>query len=269
MPLDRTRGTMLPLLLPGETLASFLRRPKLYLRLRYRLRLLLWTLQGTQDEPEWYLLKWLVDPDRAAIDVGANYGAYAGRLAALTRRVHCFEPFPAAAECLIARLPPSVIVHQAAASDHAGEARLAVPLRADGTPAVVAASIAADNLQLQNRPVQTVACRLVRLDDVVHEPVGFMKIDVEGHELAVLRGATRILQEHRPILLIESVRHLHAEAPGNIFGFLTDRGYEGIFLFAGQLISIRAFDLAIHQRINADGGLAHPYAWNFIFLPGR
>lgn len=255
------------LLFPGETLSSFLGRPGLYLRLRYRLRLLLWHWRGNQQEPEWYLLDRLVDPARAAIDVGANYGAYAGRLAALTRRVHCFEPFPASVESLVVRLPPSVVVHQAAASNHPGEAQLTVPLRADGTPAVAGASMDAANLQLQNRPVQTVACRLVRLDDVVAEPVGFIKIDVEGYELPVLEGATRILEQDRPILLIESVRLLNTEAPGNVFRFLGERGYEGFFLFRGLMASVHAFDPAIHQRTKADGGVAEPYVWNFIFLP--
>lgn len=255
------------LLFPGETLSSFLRRPGLYLRLRYRLRLLLWHWHGTQQEPEWYLLDHLVDPARAAIDVGANYGAYAGRLAVLARRVHCFEPFPACVERLVKRLPPSVMVHQAAASDHPGEGQLMVPLRADGTPTVVAASVDAANLQLQNRPVQTVACRLVRLDDVVAEPVGFIKIDVEGYELPVLKGAARILEQDRPILLIESVGFLNPEAPGNIFRFLGERGYEGFFLFRGLMASVHAFDPAIHQRLNADGRPAESYVWNFIFLP--
>jgi FkbM family methyltransferase len=260
---------MLPLLLPGETLTGFLRRPGLYLRLRYRLRLLLWTLQGTQEEPEWYLLKWLVDPDRAAIDIGANYGTYSGRLAALTRRVHCFEPFPEAAARLALKLPPSVVVHQAAVSDQAGRTLLAIPLREDGTPAVQGASVAADNLELRNRPVRTIPCDLVRLDDAVSEPVGFIKIDVEGHELAVLQGARRILEHDRPLLLIESARVLNSEAPDHVFRLLGEHGYEGVFLFGGRMTSIRAFDPAAHQRLRPDGGVADPYVWNFIFLPAR
>jgi FkbM family methyltransferase len=35
-------------------------------------------------------------------------------------------------------------------------------------------------------------------------PPQFMKIDVEGHELAVLRGARRTLSEHRPFLIFET-----------------------------------------------------------------
>lgn len=260
---------MLPLLLPGESLASFLFRPGLSLRLRYRLRLRLWQWRIGRPEPEWYLLDRLVDPARAAIDIGANYGTYAGRLAALARRVHCFEPFPEAAARLALKLPPSVVVHRAAVSDLAGQAELRIPLRADGTPAVQGASVAVDNLELRNRSVQSVPCDLVRLDDAVSEPVGFIKIDVEGHELAVLRGATRILEQDRPVLLIESARALNPEAPGHVIRFLAAQGYDGVFLFGGRLTSLHAFDPAVHQGVRDGGGVADPYAWNFIFLPGR
>ena len=46
---------------------------------------------------------------------------------------------------------------------------------------------------------------LRRLDDVVHEQVSMLKVDVEGDELHVLRGARRLL-ESRPLLVVESLR---------------------------------------------------------------
>lgn len=165
------------------------------------------------------------------------------------------------------RLPPPVVVLEAAVSDHVGEAQLTVPLRADGTPAVAGASMDAANLQIQNRPVQAVTRSLVRLDDEVTELVGFIKIDVEGYELPELGGATRILEQDRPILLVESVRLLNPEAPENVFRFLGKRGYGGVFLFGERMTGIRAFDPSVHQRTRPDGGLVEPYAWNFIFLP--
>lgn len=45
----------------------------------------------------------------------------------------------------------------------------------------------------------------VTLDDCLHnQPVNFIKLDVEGHELEALRGATRIIRRNRPILAIAS-----------------------------------------------------------------
>ncbi len=42
-----------------------------------------------------------------------------------------------------------------------------------------------------------------KLDDIVKKPVDWMKIDVEGHEIPVLRGAERIINQYRPILQVE------------------------------------------------------------------
>jgi FkbM family methyltransferase len=42
-----------------------------------------------------------------------------------------------------------------------------------------------------------------RLDDIITRPVDWLKIDVEGHEVNVLRGAKRILSQDRPILQVE------------------------------------------------------------------
>ena len=257
------------LLFPGEPVGDFVRRPGFYKRLRYRLRLALWGLGAEGVEPEWHLLPLLVDPTRAAIDVGANYGAYAGALCRLTRRVHCFEPFPALAEQLRRRLPPWAIVHAAAASDHSGETTLMVPLKADGSLAVAGASIDPNNREIaaHNR-VERIRCPVVRLDEAVSEPVGFIKIDVEGHELATLRGAERILREDRPVLLIESVRQLNASAPFDVADYLRARCYHGVFLWSGRLHALEAFRPDVHQPLLAGGSAASPFAWNFIFLPG-
>ncbi|WP_439576673.1 FkbM family methyltransferase [Elioraea sp.] len=259
---------MLPLLYPGESLASFLGRPGLYRRLRFRVRQVLWTWQGNHEEAEWHLLDHLVDPNRAAVDVGANYGGYAGRLARLATRVYCFEPFPETAERLALRMPPSAVVRRAAVSDHAGTAELLVPSKASGEPAVANATLEAANPVTARDDLRAVTCELVTLDEVVPEPVGFIKIDVEGHELAVLRGAAGILERDRPALLVESAPILNPEAPEHVFRFLGERGYEGLFLLRQRLHSIHAFDKARHQRQDATGRPMDPYAYNFIFLPG-
>lgn len=255
------------LLFPGETLGDFLSRPGLYKRLRYRLRLALWDVGVAGVEPEWRLLPVLVDRTRAAVDVGANYGAYAGALCRLATRVHCFEPIPQLAAMLRVRLPPQVTVYAAAASDHAGETTLVVPLRPDGTVASANASIERSNPDLANYPsLQKITCPVVRLDDVVQEPVGFIKIDVEGHEYSVLKGAERIIRECRPVFLIESTNFMNSDSPGRVIEFLKAHGYDALFLFDGRLHPLEAFAVDKHQRLH-DGRPVEPFVYNFIFLP--
>jgi FkbM family methyltransferase len=69
----------------------------------------------------------------------------------------------------------------------------------------------------QHLRVETSVCRLRRLDDLDASPF-FIKIDVQGLELEVLRGARQTLQRYHPVLLIE--------APGkSVLDFLEQLGY--------------------------------------------
>jgi FkbM family methyltransferase len=218
-------------------------------------------------EPEYFLLDHLVDRTRAAVDIGANEGIYAGRLAQLCQRVHCFEPIPWFAAALREKLPTTVIVHECALSNRNGDAELRIPYAGDvemhGT-----STLEQDNPLPGSTRVRTIPCQVRRFDDVVDEPVGFLKIDVEGHELAVLEGAERTLRQHRPIVLFESEKRHSAAAPESVFRFLEARGYSGLFLLGGRPTVLAAFQPDIHQRVENLARMDHSYIHNFIFLPG-
>jgi len=204
-------------------------------------------------EPEWLLLDSLVDPQRAAVDVGASRGLYAGRLAELCPWVHGVEPQPRLVAELRRKLPRNTTIHAVALSDQPGEAVLRIP------PDDGRASLEPHNAVAGDRLTVPVA----RLDELVEQPVGFMKIDVEGHELAVLRGAERILRADRPVLLIESEALHHPAAPFNLFEHLGERGYAGWFLWQGERLAVERFVLDIHQRLDCNPA----YANNFVFEP--
>jgi FkbM family methyltransferase len=216
-------------------------------------------------EREFYLLDHLVDPARAAVDVGANEGHYAGRMAQLTQRVHCFEPIPWFAEALRRKLDPRVEVHEAAVSNREGEGVLRIPYRGE-TEMHGTSTLETGNALEGSDRVREVPVKLVRLDDVVREPVGFLKVDVEGHELAVLEGAARILREDQPVVLVETEAR-HAEgAPFTVFRFLEGLGYTGCFLLGGQPRRLSGFSLAEHQRVENVMQRGKLYINNFIFF---
>jgi len=85
-----------------------------------------------KGEPELRLLPRLVDPARAAIDVGANRGVWTHLLAGLCPRVYSFEPNPKMFAILDAARPANAIVRQIALSNRAGKASLNVPRSARG-----------------------------------------------------------------------------------------------------------------------------------------
>lgn len=133
------------------------------------------------------------------IDVGANVGQWTRALAPAFRAVHAVEPNPDALPHLRAGLPANVTVHPWAAWSSECTRRF---LRAAEPTHAHEATLGTHAPPVPHPPVEDWPCR--PLDDL--DPGGrvtFLKVDVEGAEAEVLRGAERLLREHRPWLLIE------------------------------------------------------------------
>jgi Methyltransferase FkbM domain len=73
--------------------------------------------------------------------------------------------------------------------------------------------------------------------DFIQRPVA-MKIDIEGHELAALRGAQRLFTEHRPIFVFESIQVAtdHPEEAVALKKFVSLAGYE-LYVLRGTVLS--------------------------------
>lgn len=138
-----------------------------------------------------------------AIDVGANWGiwTYGMVRSGLFERVIAFEPNLGLAAELESALLPGVELRNEAVSRSFGELDLKVPVRGgqvlDGWGTVESGS----GLE----PEEFIRFRVpsLTLDSLGLSGVGFIKIDVEGHELAVLEGARETLRAWRPDCLVE------------------------------------------------------------------
>lgn len=220
-----------------------------------------------ERELEMRVLPLLVDADAIAIDVGANVGLYTGDLLQLARKVIALEPHPRLARVLGAFPADKVTVVRAIASDVAGqtldlEVQISNFREMDALAAVVEGPSSG-----RTRRYRTVT---TTLDDIGKERVGFIKIDVEGHELKVLEGARGLLARDHPILLVEAEKRHRAGAPEDIFGFLVDRGYTGFFLSEGRARLAQEFDPAMQDEALLEGYERRElssYVNNFIFIP--
>jgi FkbM family methyltransferase len=134
-------------------------------------------------------------PENTVLDVGANIGNHALYFAKFTSAttIHAFEPMPKSFQHLSANMTRNgcnnVILHNVALSDLSGEATMDFP---DPTNQGMA-KITEGGVKVQT----------TRLDDLNIEDVSLIKIDVEGHELSVLRGGTETIRKNRPHLYIE------------------------------------------------------------------
>jgi len=146
-------------------------------------------------------------PGTVAIDVGANVGMFTIPLAMAvgpSGRVLTIEPSPENVERLESNIElnalENVVVEPIAVGDKAG--RVVLQLASD--PGFHSTGEIAESREVN----ETMTVRAETLDEVwlrAHAPaVSFIKIDTEGSEDAVLRGATQILEACHPVLLVEA-----------------------------------------------------------------
>ena len=166
----------------------------------------------------------------------------------LSRRVIVFAANPdlAARMAWFCRLTLkfSVTVHNVALPNQNGMTTLRVPVRDDGRSTIQTSN------SLVGWETREIPVRMCRLNDFSALDIGFMKIDVEGHELAVLQGAERQLRTSKPNLLIEATNEHRPNAVASVWAFLEPLGYSGSFLHDGDWVEVQLFDPARHDAVN-------------------
>ena len=201
-------------------------------------------------EPEIRLLRYLVDPMRAAIDIGAAEGVYSFFLQRLATRCIAFEPNPSLSWGL-KRALPGVEIHQAAVSAVECETTLRVPM-VNGIPYTGWATIEPKN-QLTELPphvVEEIKVRTVRPDRMALGDIGFVKIDVEGHELDVIAGLSELLAKCLPNLLIEVGSAERGGSLAEVRGRLDPLGYIALRLDERGLLKALANDAEVRGSPN-------------------
>ncbi|MGQ4385943.1 FkbM family methyltransferase [Streptomyces sp. SAS_270] len=177
-----------------------------------------------------------------AVDVGGWYGPWTRRLAKRAARVVTVEPVPHLARLLSSRGPGNVRVVPAAASDRPGTARLWLPSDDAGDRGV-------SSLVRRDIHARALEVPCVTLDGLDLRDVDFIKIDVDGNELAVLRGAATLLARDRPALFVELESRIQPIAP--VVEHLAERGYDGWVLPGAAWLPLASFPLEAHQARTA------------------
>jgi len=158
-------------------------------------------LFGSYESPVQAALAAHLRPGDVFWDVGAHIGFFTllgSRLVGAEGRVHAFEPLPRNRRLLEAALAANgstnVEVHELAVTSSTGEAALKGHR-----------SSAMWSLMENKGTDERLTTPTTTLDDLrgSFEPPHVLKVDVEGVEYEVMRGGTRFLDEHRPLLIVE------------------------------------------------------------------
>ena len=143
------------------------------------------------------VLRRVLTPTTHCIDVGCHIGAYLQRFVAMCPQGHHYavEPVPWKASWLRRKFP-NVSLLQMALGDMAGTSDFFV----DASQSAYSGTKA----RAQPGRVESLQVDCRRLDDVIPEDanIGLIKLDVNGGELTVLRGALRLLKRDRPFVLL-------------------------------------------------------------------
>jgi FkbM family methyltransferase len=236
-----------------ETLKSLLIRvtpPRAlqFLKRHYYRRML--ERQTDSNQPEFVIIRELVHAGDSVIDVGANIGlftSYLSRLIGSRGVVHSVEPIPVTYDILSSSVNglglPNVRLWNFAASDHDGTALMEIPhYRGLSRENFYQARIVSDAKDLAPRTYTVPLRALGALPELAKRRHAFIKIDVEGHELAVVKGAMSLISTSKPSMLIEVSGNMEdAGSPAaELSGLLVDQGYRSYWLDDGRLRTWRA-----------------------------
>ncbi len=202
---------------------------------RYRINALRIKVTRTPVEDDFKAIKaFQPEPDQDFVDIGANRGETILSMQLFNRqrnRIVAFEPNPLLFEKFKKRgflSKDKLQIHNYGLSRENGELTLYVPFYRrwmfDGLSSFhyEEAKNWLTNRMWRFDPkkmtIRQITCQVRRLDDFKLKPY-FVKIDVQGHELAVLEGGRETLAEYKPILLIEGMND-------EIANFLKPLGYQ-------------------------------------------
>jgi FkbM family methyltransferase len=153
---------------------------------------------------------------------------------------------------------PAVEVREAAASDVSGQTEFVVVLAEPGYSGMRERSYPDPSWETERITVQ-----VERVDDVVaaDRSVDFMKVDVEGAELQVFRGAFETLKRNRPVIAFE-----HGPGAAERYGTTPEDVWE---LLADGL-DLRIYDMDAHAPL-ARAQFVELFAsgsrWNYVARP--
>lgn len=229
-------------------------------------------LQYRYFEPELRHINSFVPAGRAAVDAGVWWGPWSWWLARRASEVHAFEPNKVIFDGLSRALPDNVHLHNLALSDRRTQATLWSPSGGRGTEGRSSLRPEGHN-GWGEQPVDTEMLDTFDLVDV-----GFVKIDVEGHELPVLLGSVELIDRERPNVLVEiEDAHHSGDDIEDVFSFFAQRRYSSTFFAQKHWRPLSDFD---RDKARRAGELAKStgmlrstilrsdrYIHNFLFRP--
>ncbi len=207
-----------------QHLQAWMRSPKGYMVLNNR--------PSYQGKKQALALSFVMDratQPRVAVDVGGHIGLWSYNLAHAFQQVHAFEPVAAHRECFVKNVDkPNVTLHACALGREEGSVSIHTAPTSTGDSWVKGGG----------------GIPMVTLDSLGLTEVDFIKIDCEGYEENVLRGAVETIKRSRPVIIVEQKRDMATARfglePLGAVKFLQGLGYKVAQEISGDYLMVPA-----------------------------
>ena len=187
-------------------------------------------IEGRYENSALYLVEEFINQklpaakDSAVLDIGANIGNHTVFFSKMFQKVYAFEPNPVTYEVLqinsnFVSEAKNIQTFNFGLSDVDGSLPFLINRSNIGGSAIAECDDTSQNI---------INVRVKRLDDLtaVNEAkIALIKIDVEGHELQVLKGAKKTLAEHMPAILFEQEASQIVAGSSEVVKILEELGY--------------------------------------------
>jgi len=198
------------------------------------------------EEHELKLIKNFILPDTDSIDIGVYRGVYSFLMSKFSQTVHAFEPNPIIYKGLqknLSKIIKNIKIYNYALSDKNENVELKVPIRNPNFNEnnyeeyfeMGRATIHELNT-IKNYKSYNIETK--KLDDFkFSKKISFIKIDVEGHETEVIKGALNTIKMHKPILLVEIEEKHTKKNVKETLSFINSLGYESFYYNKNELVN--------------------------------
>ena len=187
-----------------------------------------------KDENEIELLERFIKPGTDSIDVGVYRGVYSFEMSKYSKNVHSFEPNPIIFEYInknLKKIINNIFLYNYALSNKNEVIDLKVPIRNDKYNRenfeefyeLGRATIHQENTFKRYEKFQITSKKIDEFN--FKNNISFIKIDVEGHELEVIKGGEEIISKNKPILLVEIEERYSQNKVSDTINYINKLGY--------------------------------------------
>ena len=214
-------------------------------------------------EKELEIINKFGDKNKSAVDVGVYRGVYSYKLSKEFKHVYAYEPNPLIYPYLeknLKKIISNLTIKNYALSNNSGVADLKIPVRSksffkDNIEELYKLGCATIHNKNNFENYKLINVKKIKLDqDLKNINLGFIKIDVEGHEKEVVEGAKDLIRTFKPVLLVE-IEERHNKKPViETVNFVKELGYSPFYYKNNELHSLEKL-----KNLNQEN--------NFYFLP--